>query len=177
MSSLWSFCNLSEGRSLTFFRIVSFNLYDAAKKSAYSVQKLIDDGAIVVGKVKTSQFANGAAVSAGWFDQLAPYNPRGDGYQSPSTSSAGSAAGLAAYDWLDYAIGSDTGGSIRYPAGACGLYGLRPSWGALSLEGVMPMASRLDTPGFFARSGDYLAKFGKVRCSLLTAVCSEVSRC
>ncbi|GAA5975536.1 hypothetical protein JCM10908_005194 [Rhodotorula pacifica] len=138
-----------------------FNLYDAAETSAYSVQKLIDDGAIIVGKVKTSQFANGAAVSAGWFDQLAPYNPRGDGYQSPSTSSAGSAAGLAAYDWLDFAIGSDTGGSIRYPAGACGLYGLRPSWGALSLEGVMPMASRLDTPGFFARSGDYLAKFGK----------------
>ncbi|GAA5856573.1 hypothetical protein JCM8547_005870 [Rhodosporidiobolus lusitaniae] len=138
-----------------------WNLYEAPETSAYSVQKLIDAGAVIVGKTKTSQFANGAAVSAGWFDQMAPYNPRGDGYQSPSTSSSGSAAGLAAYPWLDITIGSDTGGSVRFPAGACGIYGLRPSWGSLSLEGVMPMASTLDTPGYFARNAELFARFGK----------------
>lgn len=140
-------------------------LYAAANESATSVQRLVDLGAVIVGKVKTAQFANGAAVLAGWFDQMCPYNPRGDGYQSPSTSSSGSGAALAAYNWLDYTIGSDTGGSVRYPAGACGLIGFRPSWGALSLEGVMPMASRLDTAGFFARSGDYAQRFGRVRLS------------
>ncbi|GAA5999827.1 uncharacterized protein JCM10292_003760 [Rhodotorula paludigena] len=138
-----------------------WNLYEPAEQSAYTVQVLIDAGAAIVGKVKTSQFANGAAVSAGWFDQLAPFNPRGDGYQSPSTSSSGSAASIAGYPWLDFTIGSDTGGSIRFPAGACGLYSLRASWGALSLEGVMPMVGVLDAPGYFARSGGELAKFGK----------------
>ncbi|GAA5908833.1 hypothetical protein JCM6882_005463 [Rhodosporidiobolus microsporus] len=138
-----------------------WNLYEPAVSSAPTVQRLIDAGAVIVGKVKTSQFANGAAVSAGWFDQMAPYNPRGDGYQSPSTSSSGSAAGVAAYPWLDYALGSDTGGSIRFPAGACGVFGLRASWGALSLEGVMPMAAPLDAPGFFARNGAALAKLGR----------------
>ncbi|GAA5820413.1 hypothetical protein JCM11251_005615 [Rhodosporidiobolus azoricus] len=138
-----------------------WNLYEPASTSAPTVQRLIDAGAVIVGKVKTSQFANGAAVSAGWFDQMAPYNPRGDGYQSPSTSSSGSAAGIAAYPWLDIALGSDTGGSIRFPAGACGVFGTRASWGALSLEGVMPMAAPLDAPGYFARSGKELAMLGK----------------
>ena len=138
-----------------------FELYPVANRTAFSVQRLIDKGAILVGKVKTSQFANGQVAIADWVDYQCPFNPRGDGYQQPSSSSSGSAASMAAYDWLDIAIGSDTGGSIRQPAGQQGLYGIRPSHGAISLDGVMPLCSALDTAGFFARDTASFERFGK----------------
>src|SRR5687767_15981396 len=75
-----------------------------------------------------------------WVSQLAPFNPRGDGYQDPSSSSSGAGASIAAYEWLDIAIGSDTGGSIRGPAGVQGLFGNRPSTGLVSLDNVMPLS-------------------------------------
>ncbi|KAI5480637.1 amidase signature enzyme [Pseudohyphozyma bogoriensis] len=127
-----------------------FNLYGPRNESAVAVQRLIDLGAIVVGKDKTSQFANGES-GADWVDQKAPYNPRGDGYQDPQTSSAGSGSAVASYDWLDFAIGSDSGGSVRDPAAVGGTYGVRPSHGAISLTGVMPLSSPLDTAGFLVR--------------------------
>lgn len=86
------------------------------------------------------------------FDYLAPFNPRGDGYQVPSSSSTGSAVASAAYTWLDFTIGTDTGGSIRHPAGVNGTYGLRPSLSAVSSTGVMSVSTILDTVGLFARS-------------------------
>ena len=58
---------------------------------------------------------------------------------------------MGAYDWLDIALGSDTGGSIRGPSGANGLFGNRPSHGLVTLEGVMPLSPDLDTPGFLTR--------------------------
>lgn len=71
---------------------------------------------------QTSQFANGEAATADWVDQFAPLNPRGDGYQDPSSSSSGSAVAVSAYDFLDFTVGSDTGGSIRGPASVNGAY-------------------------------------------------------
>lgn len=65
-------------------------------------------GAVIVGRVKTSQFANGESATADWVDQMCPFNPRGDGYQQPQSSSSGPGAAAAAYDWLDHTIGSDT---------------------------------------------------------------------
>lgn len=84
------------------------------------------------------------------FDYLAPFNPRGDGYQKPSSSSTGSAVACAGYNWLDFSIGTDTGGSIRHPAGVNGVYGTRPSLNAVISRGfsVSPL---LDTFGVFAR--------------------------
>lgn len=76
--------------------------------SAKIVQKLTALGAIVVGKTKTSQFANMENPTADWVDVHAPFNPRGDGYLSPSYSSAGSCAAVAAYDWLDVGLGTDS---------------------------------------------------------------------
>ena len=70
-----------------------YGLYPAANRTAIAVQNLIDAGAVVVGKMKTSQFANGETATADWVDYHAPFNPRGDGYQDPSSSSAGPAAG------------------------------------------------------------------------------------
>lgn len=87
-----------------------FALDKIAAETAPSLQKLIDLGAVVVAKSKTTQFALGEAPTVDYVDQLAPFNPRGDGYQNPQGSSSGTGAGLAAYPWLDFGTGSDTGG-------------------------------------------------------------------
>ncbi|KAF2797298.1 hypothetical protein K505DRAFT_298554 [Melanomma pulvis-pyrius CBS 109.77] len=84
---------------------------DPAGETAPALQRLIDLGAVVVGKTKTTQFALGERPTADYVDQLAPFNPRGDGYQHPQGSSCGTGAGVASYDWLDFGTGSDTGGS------------------------------------------------------------------
>lgn len=101
--------------------------------------------------MKTSQFANGEEATADWVDYHSPFNPRGDGYQDPSSSSSGPGAGTGAYDWLDLTIGSDTGGSIRGPSEVQGIYGNRPSHGLVSLDHVMPLAPELDTAGFLTK--------------------------
>ncbi|KAK1977722.1 amidase signature domain-containing protein [Colletotrichum cereale] len=135
-----------------------FYLYGRQNHTAPSIQRLIDLGAVLVGKMDTVQFANGDRPTADWVDLHASFNPRGDGYQDPSGSSTGPGAGIAAYDWLDLAVGSDTGGSMRGPAGSQGLFGNRPSTGAISLEHVIPLSPVSDTAGVFARSGSLWAK-------------------
>ncbi len=79
----------------------------------------------------------------------------------PGGSSSGSAAAVAGAA-VDFAIGTDTGGSIRAPASYCGLWGMRPSHGAISLEGCMPLAPSFDTVGWFARDADTFARVGRV---------------
>jgi hypothetical protein len=116
------------------------------------VQNLIDAGAIVVGKMITSQFANGETATADWVDYHEAFNPRGDGYQDTSSSSSGGGAGTASYSWLDLSLGSDTGGSVRGPSQVQGLYGNRPSHGLVSLDHTMPLSPVLDTPGLLARN-------------------------
>jgi hypothetical protein len=129
-----------------------YGLYPPANETATAIQRLIDAGAVVVGKQKTAQFANGEYSTADWVDYHSPFNPRGDGYQDPNFSSAGAGASMASYYWLDVAIGSDTGGSTRGPARVQGLYGMRPSHGAVPLDYVMPLAPELDTAGIIARN-------------------------
>lgn len=138
-----------------------YNLYDEANVTCPSIQRVLDMGGVIVGKLKLTQFANGETPTADYVDYHAPFNPRGDGYQSPSSSSCGSGAAEAAYDWLDFTIGSDTGCSVRCPAGSQGLYGLRPTFDAVSLEGVIPMSDIMDTAGYFARTPELFKVFGK----------------
>ncbi|KAI9368169.1 amidase signature domain-containing protein [Aspergillus egyptiacus] len=128
-----------------------YELYPPANTTAPAIQPLIDAGAVIVGKMKTSQFANGETATADWVDYHSPFNARGDGYQDPSSSSSGAGSGIGAYPWLDAAVGSDTGGSVRGPAQANGCFGNRPSWNLVSLDKAMPMSPLLDTPGFLAR--------------------------
>jgi amidase len=78
-----------------------------------------------------------------------PINPRAEG-RIPGGSSSGSAS-VVACEQVDFALGTDTGGSVRAPASFCGLYGIRPSHGRVSLQGVMPLAPSLDTCGWFTR--------------------------
>lgn len=134
-----------------------YHFYPEADATASFIQKLVDAGAIIVGKLKTSQFANGESATADWVDYHSPFNPRGDGYQQPSSSSSGSGASAGAYDWLDLTTGSDTGGSIRGPSGVQGLFGNRPSHNLAPLDNVMPLAPELDTPGFLTRHPDIWA--------------------
>jgi hypothetical protein len=126
-------------------------LYPPANNTAPPVQNLIDAGAIIVGKMITSQFANGETATADWVDYHEAFNPRGDGYQDTSSSSSGGGAGTASYAWLDISLGSDTGGSVRGPSQVQGLYGNRPSHGLVSLDHTMPLSPVLDTPGLLAR--------------------------
>jgi hypothetical protein len=125
--------------------------YPPANATAPPVQNLVDAGAIIIGKMLTSQFANGESATADWVDYHEAFNPRGDGYQDTSSSSSGGGSGTASYAWLDVSLGSDTGGSIRGPSQLQGLYGNRPSHGLVSLEHVMPLSPLLDTPGLLAR--------------------------
>ena len=93
-----------------------------ANGTAPSVQRILDLGGVVVGKQKLAQFASGANPWE-WQDEQYPFNPRGDGWLTCSASSSGGGCAIAAYDWLDYAIGSDTGSSMRRPAAVAGVYG------------------------------------------------------
>jgi Asp-tRNA(Asn)/Glu-tRNA(Gln) amidotransferase A subunit family amidase len=82
-------------------------LQSPATRTADCIEKLISLGAVIVGKTKTVQFASGMA-AADWEDYPCPINPRGDMYLDPDCSSSGSGACIAGYDWLDFAIGSDS---------------------------------------------------------------------
>ncbi|KAI0767056.1 amidase signature enzyme [Fomes fomentarius] len=134
--------------------------YPPKTRTAPAIQRLLDGGMVLVGKAKTSQFANGETATGDWVDLHAPYNPRGDGYQDGSSSSTGPGTAVAAYPWLDFAVGSDTGGSMRGPAGVNGVFGNRPSHGAVSLDDVMPLSPELDTAGIFARDAKLWASAG-----------------
>lgn len=129
-----------------------YGFYPPATVNSVPVQRLVDAGAILVGKMKTSQFANGERATADWVDYHSPFNPRGDGYQDPSSSSSGPGAGAASYPWLDLTLGSDTGGSIRGPSQVQGLFGNRPTHNLVPLTGTLPLAPELDTAGFLSVS-------------------------
>ncbi|KAF3161108.1 hypothetical protein TWF788_002759 [Orbilia oligospora] len=124
--------------------------HGSSKSTAKAIQHLISLGAVIIGKTKTTQFANGET-ARDWIDFQCPFNPRADGYLDPAGSSTGSAVAVAGYDWVDFAVGTDSCGSIIWPAALQGVFGLRPTLGVSELEGVMPYSSVIDTMGFFAR--------------------------
>src|SRR5207249_2477330 len=89
-----------------------------------------------------------------------PTNPSAPG-RVPGGSSSGSAAAVAG-GLVDFALGTDTGGSVRIPASFCGIYGIRPTHGRLPLDGMVGQAPSFDTIGWFARDADLLARIGEV---------------
>ncbi len=126
--------------------------------SAPTVQRLLDAGAALVGKTVTDEFAfsmNGNNAHFG-----APINGA-----APDRISGGSSSGSASAvssGLCDFALGTDTGGSARAPANHCGLYGLRPTHGRISLAGVLDLAPGFDTCGFFTRDSHSFARVAGV---------------
>ncbi|PQE25383.1 hypothetical protein CJF30_00000086 [Rutstroemia sp. NJR-2017a BBW] len=82
-------------------------LHGVSSISSSAVQSVLDSGAIIVGKTKTAEFGGSQEVIGDWCDYFYAFNVRGDGYLASTGSSTGSAAGLAAYEWLDIALGTD----------------------------------------------------------------------
>jgi len=122
----------------------------APSRDAAAVARLRAAGAIIVGKTNLHEFAYGVSNANPWWGVARnPHDPR----RSPGGSSGGSAiavvAGLCAG-----ALGSDTGGSIRIPAALCGCVGLKPTFGAIPVEGAIPLGWSLDHAGPLARTVD-----------------------
>jgi aspartyl-tRNA(Asn)/glutamyl-tRNA(Gln) amidotransferase subunit A len=116
---------------------------------AVVVERLLQAGYVAVGKTHTVELAYG-----GWGTNRAvgaPWNPWDSTvHRVPGGSSSGSAVAVAA-GLCDAALGSDTGGSVRIPAATCGVVGLKPGRGLVSLKGVHPLSPALDTVGVLAR--------------------------
>jgi amidase len=135
-----------------------FKTHSPADTTARCVRDLLDAGANLVGKTVTEELATG--LTGENIHYGTPLNVNAPGRVSGGSSS-GSAAAVAA-GLVDFALGSDTGGSVRAPASFCGLYGLRPSHGRVSLESVMKLAPSFDTIGWFARSPELLRDVARV---------------
>ncbi|HVZ07237.1 amidase [Rhodopila sp.] len=119
-----------------------------AKADAVVVEKLREAGAIIIGKLSTHEFAiGGPSFDLPFPPARNPWNPD----HHPGGSSSGSGAGVAA-GLFPLALGTDTGGSVRNPASACGIVGLKPTYGLVSRRGVFPLSFTLDHVGPLTRT-------------------------
>ena len=129
-----------------------------ATATAPAVQKLLDAGAHMVGKTITDELA--FSLNGQNFHYGTPRNAVTPD-RIPGGSSCGSASAVA-HGVVDLALGSDTGGSVRIPACLNGIFGIRPTHGAVDISGVLPLAPSFDTVGWFARDARVLRRAGEV---------------
>lgn len=124
---------------------------------AWIVEQLLQAGASIIGKTVTDE------ISLGILGENAhtgtPVNPRAPD-RVPGGSSSGSAAAVAG-EVCDFALGTDTGGSVRVPASFCGLYGIRPTHGRIDFSGIATQAPTSDTVGWFARDAEIFGRVGE----------------
>ncbi|KAF9630230.1 hypothetical protein BFW01_g411 [Lasiodiplodia theobromae] len=128
--------------------------------TASAISNLVSKGAHIVGKTRMSAFILQEHPTQN-VNSVSPLNPRADGHQIPGGSSSGSAASVAAYDWLDVALGTDATGSMRIPALANGIFGFRMTTGILPVDGIVRLWDRFDALGAFARDLTMLRRFVK----------------
>ena len=129
-----------------------------ADQHAWIVETLLNAGATMVGKTHTDELTRGILGENAHYGT--PINSRALG-RVPGGSSSGSAAAVAG-GLVDFALGSDTGGSVRIPASFCGLWGLRPTHNRIPLEGILKQASSYDTIGWFTRDAATYAQVAQV---------------
>ncbi len=128
--------------------------HPAAVVNALCVDQLLFAGAECVGKTVTDELAFGLSGENHFYGT--PLNPKAPD-RVPGGSSSGSASAVAC-GLADLALGTDTGGSVRVPASNCGIFGMRPTHGTISVSGVNPLAPTFDTVGVLASSCEILAK-------------------
>jgi amidase len=129
-----------------------------ASVSAVCVEQLLAAGAQCKGKTVTDELAFSLLGENHFYGT--PLNPAAPD-RVPGGSSSGSASAVAC-GLVDFAVGTDTGGSVRVPASNCGIWGWRPSHGLISVAGVMPFAPTLDTVGVFTRNAELLERVAAV---------------
>jgi len=129
-----------------------------ASATAPVITRLLGAGASLTGITVCDEFFYSVLGTNAHYGQ--PVNARAGRYVTGG-SSCGSAAAVTA-TMCDFALGSDTGGSIRVPASFCGLYGLRPTHGRIDMTGATPMAPSFDTVGILARDAEVFRKVGQV---------------
>lgn len=125
-----------------------------AERNAWIVETLVNAGATMVGKTHTDELTRGILGENAHYGT--PINTKAPD-RVPGGSSSGSASAVAG-GLVDFALGSDTGGSVRIPASFCGLYGLRPTHGRIPLEGILMQAPSYDTIGWFTRDAATYAR-------------------
>jgi amidase len=140
-----------------------------ASANAVCVEQLLGAGARCVGKTVTDELAFSLLGENHFYGT--PLNPRAPD-RVPGGSSSGSASAVAC-GLVDFALGTDTGGSVRVPASNCGVWGLRPSHGSVSVAGVNPFAPTFDTVGILARSVEVLAAASSTLLALDTLPAEE----
>ena len=125
---------------------------EPSRETATVVARLEAAGAVLLGTLNTHEFHFGPTREPPFGVTRNPWNPE----RTPGASSSGSAAAVAA-GLCSFSLGGDTGGSIRGPAGFCGVAGLKPTWSRVSRHGVIPLAWSLDAVGPLARSAEDIA--------------------
>ena len=129
-----------------------------AEATAWAVDVLVGAGATMQGKTITDEISRGIFGENAFYGT--PTNPRAPD-RVPGGSSSGSAAAVAG-GLVDFALGTDTGGSVRVPASFCGLYGIRTTHGRVPFTGVLGQAPSFDTVGWLARDAATLARVSEI---------------
>lgn len=135
-----------------------FQSHQASKRHAPVINQLLEQGACLRGTTHTDELMY--SLNGENFHYGTPVNPR-SADRIPGGSSSGSAVAVSS-GLVDFALGTDTGGSIRVPSSYCGIFGFRPTHGLVDSKGVIPLAKSFDTVGWMTRDPNLLLAVGEV---------------